>query len=234
MKIRKVSAIAAVMVSVLAPAGVSAQAEITANAGWLSQYYYRGLQQKTSSASAGLDVASGAVSAGTWAADVGDGAEIDLYGGVGIDLTDMVSVSIGGTGYFYTGQFDDTYLEVNLGAGLGPISIEWSMGQYSNFDPDNKLKYLFVGVTAEHEGLFATVGAAGYNTGFSDAISDAFDKDMGYQYLEAGYGFTAGDIDWVISGIYNDSALSGEYNADLEPAPELTFVLGLSKTFNLN
>jgi len=234
MKIRKVSAIAAVMVSVLAPAGLSAQAEITANAGWLSQYYYRGLLQKTSSASAGLDVAAGAVSAGTWAADVGDGAEIDLYGGVGIDLTDMVSVSIGGTGYFYTGQFDDTYLEVNLGAGLGPISIEWSMGQYSNFDPDNKLKYLFVGVTAEHEGLFATVGAAGYNTGFSDAISDAFDKDLGYQYVEAGYGFTAGDLDWVISGIFNDSALSGEYNADLEPTPELTFVLGVSKTFNLN
>ena len=57
---------------------------------------------------------------------------------------------------------------------------------------------------------------------------------MGYQYVEAGYGFTAGDLDWVISGIFNDSALSGEYNADLEPTPELTFVLGLSKTFNLN
>jgi uncharacterized protein (TIGR02001 family) len=234
MKIRKVSAVAAVMVCVLAPAGLSAQAEITANAGWLSQYYYRGLQQKTSSASAGLDVAAGTFSAGTWAADVGDGAEVDVYAGVGLDLTDMVSVSIGGTGYFYTGQFDDTYLEVNLGAGLGPISIEWSMGEYSNFDPDNKLKYLFVGVTAEHEGLFATVGSAGYNTGFGDAISDAFDKDLGYQYLEAGYGFSAGDLDWVISGIFNDSALSGEVNADLEPTPELTFVLGVSKTFNLN
>lgn len=233
MKIRKVSAVAAVMVSVLAPVGLSAQAaEVTANAGWLSQYYYRGLQQKTSSASAGLDVAAGAVSAGTWAADVGDGAEIDLYGGIGFDVTDMVSLSVGGTGYFYTGQFDDTYLEVNLGAGLGPISIEWSMGQYSGTDP--KSKYLFVGVTAEHEGLFATVGTSGYNSGFSDAISDAFDKDLGYQYVEAGYGFTAGDIDWVASAIYNDSALSGEYNGDGLPTGELTFVLGLSKTFNLN
>ena len=40
-----------------------AQAEVTANAGWLSQYYYRGLMQKTSSASAGLDVAASNFSA---------------------------------------------------------------------------------------------------------------------------------------------------------------------------
>jgi uncharacterized protein (TIGR02001 family) len=234
MKIRNFVALAALMIGALTPGVVAAQAEVTANAGWLSQYYYRGLQQKTSSANAGLDVAASNFSAGTWAADVGDGAEIDLYAGVGVELTDMISVSVGGTGYFYTGQFDDTYLEVNLGAAAGPLSIEWSMGEYSNFDPDNKLKYLFVGVTAEHEGLFATVGAAGYNTGFSDAISDAFDKDLGLQYLEAGYGFTAGDLDWVISGIFNDSALSGEFNADSEPTPELTFVLGVSKTFSLN
>lgn len=244
MKIRKVSAIAGLLVMVLAPGALSAQAEITANGGWLSQYYYRGLLQKTSSASAGLDVAADMFSAGTWAADVGDGAEVDLYAGVGVDLTDLISVSVGGTGYFYTGQFDDTYLEVNLGAGIGPISIEWSMGQYSNFDSDTnpvgKLKYLFVGVTAEHEGLFATVGTSGYNSSLSDAISDAFgltgdgvDNTAG-AYLEAGYGFTAGDIDWVISGIYNDANLSGEYDADGMPTQELTFVLGLSKTFNLN
>jgi hypothetical protein len=54
------------------------------------------------------------------------------------------------------------------------------------------------------------------------------------QYLEAGYGFTAGDIDWVISGIWNDSEFSGEYNGVGDPTNELTFVLGLSKTFNLN
>jgi hypothetical protein len=103
-----------------------------------------------------------------------------------------------------------------------------------------KLKYLFVGVTAEHEGLFATVGTSGYNSSLGDAISDAFgltgegvDNTAG-AYLEAGYGFTAGDIDWVISGIYNDANLSGEYDGDGLPTQELTFVLGVSKTFDLN
>lgn len=249
MKIRKVSAVAAAIVgAIVAPAALSAQAEVTANAGWVSQYYYRGLAQKQSadgslvagSASAGLDVAAGDYfSAGTWAADVGDGAEVDLYAGVGVDLTDMLSVSLGGTGYFYTGQFDDTYLEVNLGASFGPISIEWSMGQYSNFDPDNKLKYLFVGITAEHEGLFATVGSSAYHTNLSDAISDAFgvsgtgaDNTAGV-YGEAGYGFSAADLDFVISGIYSDANLSGALDADGLATQELTFVFGVSKTFTL-
>jgi hypothetical protein len=200
----------------------------------LSQYYYRGLLQKTSSASAGLDVATPVFSAGTWAADVGDGAEVDLYAAVGFDLTETVSLSIGGTGYFYTGQFDDTYLEGNLGLGFGPISIEWSLGQYGNFDPDNKLKYTFIGITAEQDGLFATIGTSGYNLEFGDAISDAFDKDLGAQYLEAGYGFSAADLDFVISGIWNDALLAGEFNADGDATHELTLVFGISKTFNLS
>ena len=223
----------ALAAAVAIPAAVQAQAEVTANAGYVSQYYYRGLLQKTSSASAGLDVAAEMFSAGTWAADVGDGAEVDLYASVGFDVSEMVSLSIGGTGYFYTGQFDDTYLEGNLGIGLGPVSIEWSLGQYSNFDPDNKLKYTFVGVTAEQDGLFATVGSSAYNLEFGDVLSDVFDPELAGMYLEAGYGFSAMDMDFAISGIFNDSQLSGEFNSDGEPTQELTLVFGVSKTFTL-
>jgi uncharacterized protein (TIGR02001 family) len=226
------------------PSAVSAQAEVTANAGWVSQYYYRGLMQKTSSASAGLDVASGNLSAGTWAADVGDGAEIDFYAGVGFDVTETVAVSLGGTGYFYTGQFDDTYLEANIGIGFGPISIEWSLGEYSNFDsstnPVGKLKYTFIGITAEQDGLFATIGSSGYNTEFGDAISDALGftgtgaENTAGAYLEAGYGFSAMDMDFSVSGIFNDAQLSGEDDGDGLATQELTLVFGLSKTFALN
>jgi len=245
MKIRTISAVAAAIVGALVvPAAVSAQAEVTANAGYVSQYYYRGLLQKTSSASAGLDVAASSFSAGTWAADVGDGAEVDLYAAVDLPVSDMVGVSIGGTGYFYTGQFDDTYLEGNLGLALGPISIEWSLGQYSNFDSDTnpvgKLKYSFLGITAEQNGLYATFGTSGYNTSLSDAISDSFglagegvDNTAG-AYLEAGYGFSAADLDFIISGIYSDADLSGEIDGDGAPTQELTLVFGVSKTFSLS
>jgi uncharacterized protein (TIGR02001 family) len=230
----------AVAAAAFVPAAVQAQAEVTANAGWLSQYYYRGLGIKTSSASAGLDVAASNFSAGTWAADVGDGAEVDLYASVGFDLTETVSVSVGGTGYFYTGQADDTYLEGNIGIGFGLISIDAAFGQYWNFDPDNKLKYLWLGITAAQDGLFVTVGTSGYNTEFGDAIGDAFaisgdfPDNTGLAYVEAGYGFTAADMDFVISGIFNDATLSGEFDGDGARTQELTLVFGVSKTFSLN
>ena len=200
--------------------------ELSANAGWLSQYYYRGIPQKTSSASVGLDLAAGAFSAGTWAADVGDGAEVDLYAALGFDLSEQVSFSVGGTGYFYTGEFDDTYLEANLGLGLGPLSVEYSFGSYRT-DPD-AVDYSFVGVTAEvPNGLFATVGAFGTDL----VLQDLFDAG---QYLEAGSSFSAADLDFVISGIWNNSVLSGEFDGSGDPTHELTLVLGVTKTFNIN
>lgn len=206
------------MLALLAPFGANAQeAEVTANAGWVSQYFYRGILQKTSSASAGLDVGFGALSLGTWLADVGDGAEIDLFGSVGGDLEGL-SLSAGGTAYLYTGQFDDTYLEANLGAGYGPLSLEFSIGQYENFDGPT-LDYWFVGVTAEHEGFYGTYGA--------------FGNDFDGGYGEVGYGFSAADLDFTISGILNDSDLSGLVDGNNEPTPGLTLVFGIGKTFSL-
>lgn len=194
------------------------EAEVTANAGWVSQYFYRGILQKESSASAGLDVGFGALSLGTWLADVGDGAEIDLYGSVGGEVEGL-SLSAGGTAYLYTGEFDDTYVEANLGAGYGPLSLEFSIGQYENFGGPT-LDYWFVGVTAEHEGFFGTVGG--------------FGSDFSGNYGEVGYGFSAAELDFTISGIMNDSELSGLVDDMDEPTPGLTLVFGISKTFGLN
>ena len=217
----------ALFTALLVPLGLSAQAEVTANAGYLSQYYYRGILQKTSSATGGFDVAASNFSAGTWAADVGDGAEVDLYASVGIPLGESAILSLGGTGYFYTGDFDNTYLEGNVGLGFGPISIDAAFGTYRT-DPD--LKYVFIGVTAEApNGLFATVGAVSYNPEFGDAFSDVFDQDLGGQYIEAGYGFSAADLDFSISGLWNDAYLNSSY----EGVDELTLIFGVSKTFTI-
>lgn len=218
---------AALAAALFAPfAGHAQEVEVTANVGWLSDYYYRGILQEASSESAGLDVAIGTVSLGTWAADVGDGAEIDIYGSVGLDVADNVSLSVGGTGYFYTGQFDDTYLEANLGLGLGPISLEYSFGQYGNFDLE-ALDYSFVAVTVENGGAFAALGAFGTDM----VLQDIFDAG---RYVEAGYGFSAAELDIAISGIWNDSQLSGAVDGDGADTNELTLVLGVSKTFEIN
>ena len=53
----KLSISAAVLVAALVtPLAGAAQADVSANVGWASDYYYRGLLQKESSASAGLNV----------------------------------------------------------------------------------------------------------------------------------------------------------------------------------
>ncbi len=210
---QKTIGFATIMLALLAPLGAEAQeAEVSANAGWVSQYYYRGLLQKNSSASAGLDLAVGPLSVGTWSADVGDGAEIDLYGGLGVDVGPL-SLSAGGTGYFYTGEFDDTYLEANLGVGAGPLSAEFSIGQYAGFGDEED--YWFLGITAEQAGFYGTFGT--------------FGSDFSGSYGEAGYGFSAAELDFTISGILSDADLSGDAEGDAE----LTLVFGVGKTFDI-
>ena len=212
-------AMATLALALLAPPGADAQqAEVSANAGFVSQYFYRGILQKTSSASAGLDVAFGALSVGTWLADVGDGTEIDFFGSVGGDVGGGVNLSAGGTAYLYTGEFDDTYLEANLGAGYGPLSVEFSIGQYENFGGPT-LDYWFAGVTAEHEGFYGTVAE--------------FGNDFTGNYGEVGYGFSAAELDWSIAGILNDSDLSGLADGDGDPTPGLTLIFGVTKTFGI-
>ena len=214
---------AAVLLAVaLAPMSLRAQeAEISGNAGWVSQYYYRGVTQKTSSASAGLDLAVGGLGIGTWAADVGDGAEVDLFASYGLSL-DGLSLSVGGTGYFYTGEYDDTYLEGNLGVGLGLLEVAFAIGQYDT-EPES-VNYWFLSATASDSGLFATFGLFGGD--------EEFYANEG-KYVEAGYGWSAAGMDLSISGIWNDETLSGEVDADGDDTGELTFVFGVSTTFGI-
>ena len=177
------------------PALGSAQTEVSANVGWVSEYFYRGLPQKTSSGSFGLDIAGPHAYLGTWAADVGDGNEVDLYAGVGTESGGF-SVSVGGTGYFYTGGFDDTYLEGNLNAGYGALSAEFSLGTYDT-EPESQT-YWFLGITLEGGGLYATFGT--------------FGSDFEGEYFEAGYGLSVGDLDLSAAWIYSTEKLLGDDN----------------------
>ncbi|MEO0997893.1 MAG: TorF family putative porin, partial [Pseudomonadota bacterium] len=142
--------------AVLLLSAVTASAQWSANVGWSSEYIFRGIQQKTSSASAGLDFEQGGFYAGTWAADVGDGLEVDGYFGFG-GGTDTISYSVGFTGYYYTGDFDDTYQEINLGLAGGIFSVDVAVGEYENFSGPTQ-DYTFWSVSAEKDGFYGTLG----------------------------------------------------------------------------
>ena len=188
---------------------------VSANFGFNSEYIYRGIPQKTSSAFGGVDYESGGFNLGTWAADVGDGAEIDYYGGYAWEAGDF-GFSVGGTLYTYTGDFDDQYLELNLGASYKFLALDVAVGEYDNFGGP-KLEYEFYSLTVSHNDFHAKIG------------SFAGDFDGGY--FEAGYGstLTIGDKDWLdysVAVIHSDSILLGG-------ASDTNFVVTLSKSFSL-
>ena len=181
------------LVGLLATTG-AANADVSANVGFASDYYYRGIFQHSSSASAGLDYEAAGFNVGTWVADVGDGLEVDLYGGYGADIGSF-NFSVGFTGYYYTGDFDDTYQEINLGAGIGGFSLDVAVGQYDNFDGPTQ-DYTFASLTYEANGFYGKYGA--------------FSQDFDGSYFEAGYGTTISEIDLGISLIFSDSDIAGD------------------------
>ena len=146
---------------ILAATSSATLADASANIGVISDYFYRGIiQNTTATANGGIDYENGRFSVGTWAADVEDGLEIDLYGSYGFEFESGLSLSAGFTGYYYTGDFDDTYEEINLGASYGIVSIEYSIGTYANFDGPEK-DYDFTAVTLDKDGFYGKYGSFG-------------------------------------------------------------------------
>lgn len=200
----------------LGMAGV-ASADVSYNIGFASEYHYRGVFQKNSSASAGVDFEEGGFYLGTWTADVGDGLEVDVYGGYGIETEEGFSASLGFTGYYYTGEFDDTYEEINLNLGYGIFGLEYSVGEYDNFGgPD--LDYDFLAGTLSFEnGIYATYGTFG----------DDFDGE----YLELGWGTTVSDIDLGVAVILASDELSDQLDSGGSPTEAESLVFSIGKTF---
>lgn len=200
----------------LACTGIQAQDEgeggsFTGNIGFLSDYVFRGIFQAESAANGGVDYETGPFYVGTWAADVGMGAEVDLYLGFAGEIGDF-NYGVGATGYYYTDDFDDTYQELNLNAGYGILSFSANFGQYENFDEPIQ-DYSFYSISAEGGGFYGTIGS--------------FAQDFDGEYYELGYGTEVAGIDLGLSAIYSDEMLAGGTSG------ETTVVFSIAKTFTI-
>lgn len=188
----------------------TAFADLSANIGFASDYYFRGIFQAPSSAQGGLDYENSGFYAGTWAADLEDGLEVDGYFGYGGEAGD-VTYGIGFTGYYYTGDFDDTYQEINLSGGFGLLTFDVAIGEYDNFDGPTQ-DYTYYALTLEKNGLY------GKFAGFS--------QDFEGNYIELGYGLSLAELDLGIAAIFADDDLVGDANESL--------VFTIGKTFDLD
>ena len=189
----------------------SAMAEVSYNVGFASEYYFRGILQESSSASAGADYTNGGFYLGTWTADVGDGLEVDLYGGYGMEF-DGFTASIGVTGYYYTGQFDDKYEEINLGLGFGAFTADLAIGKAGFSSNESDYTHMQIGYAADN-GVYANFGMYG--------------QDADGEWAEIGYGTTIADLDVTISYIFSSEEISDERvlidNPALDPEDDASF-----------
>ena len=189
-----------------------ARAEVSANVGWMSDYYYRGIFQARSSAAGGADWSQSGFYAGTWAADLDDGLEVDGYFGYALEVGG-VALSAGFTGYYYTQDFDDTYQELNLGAALGFMSLAVALGEYGDFAGPTE-DYSWYALTFE-------------NNGFHGRLA-TFGRDFEGGYLELGYSHTMAQLDLGLTLIVADDRLVGESTESLVFSIGKSFEIGRS------
>ena len=224
---KKLLASSVIAATALAGVAAPAMADLSANVGYASEYYFRGILQKSSSASAGLDYENAGFYVGTWAADVGDGLEIDGYLGYGMEFEGGFSVGAGFTTYQYTGDtFDSEYNEFNLYLGFNIVSLEYTVGTQDEADsgpnaggPPEDVDYDFIKLTVEQNGFYASYGSFG-----DDADGD---------YFEFGYGTEVGGFDLGIAAIFSSDELSDQIDADGDANESEALVFTLGKTFDL-
>lgn len=208
-------------------------ADMSANAGIVSDYIFRGIFQEDSSPYGGFDYEhEGGFYAGVWGADVGLGLEVDLYAGYSGSFGDDGGYTIGFTGYFYTEDgapsssqpgFYDTITEINLGLSYGFFAIDHAIGEEDGWG--TPVDYTFTSITISPDvGPYYSFNSWG----------DQYDGE----YFEIGYGWTVMDeIDLSIAWLYAPDADDPNTVIALDEAfsgySDSTLVFGVSKSFTI-
>lgn len=214
-----ISAVAAASLGV-ATLSTPVMAEVTATAGFVSDYYFRGANLGDGGANGSIDWANDSgFSAGIWAIDDGtggnDGLEYDVYGGYAAE-TDSFSYSIGYARYEYTYGSNFEH-EVNLGLGVGAFGLAVDIGEADpNDDVNDPTDYNHVAVS------WAANDVYGLTLGQVDPDTDTDDDE--WTYVEVGASGEVSELDV--------SMTLGTVSGDNYPNTTGYMVLSVSKTFD--
>jgi len=226
MTFKRIAAFTALGAATLAP-GV-ASAELTGNAGVMSQYLFRGLEQGPAAAAyGGIDYAhDSGFYAGTWAATIGfasasgSASEVDLY--AGFSGGDDIAYDVGVIYYLYTEEdeldpgADPTNNTVELygSLGFGPVAVSAYYAPDTYFaatNPDGSDAEGAYGVYLSGSfpltDILAFDAAVGLNGGEGNEAFAGPDEDSYIEYnlgvsagLENGFGFGFGFVATDIEG----------------------------------
>ena len=208
------------------------RAELTANAGWVSDYIFRGIFQEDSSTYGGIDWSTDSgIYAGLWGADVEIGLEYDVYFGYSGSFGESGGFTIGFTGYYYTENgepgsahpgFDDEYEEINLGIKFGMFSLDHADGEWGGWGSPADYTFTTLTIAPDVGPYYA------FNSYGGDSEGD---------YFELGYGFSAMEVDFSVALLYGIDVDDGSSVIRLDEGKrgyvDHAVTFGVSKTFTL-
>ena len=211
------NAVLVMLLAITSTMSLTANAGASANVGFVSDYYFRGVNLGDAAVYAGADYEAGGFFAGTWWIDDGDGGndglETDFYFGYGMEF-DFASWSVGYNRYeyTYTSNYEDE-IQVLLGAGV--FSLELTTGEAHDEEsiPTADWEYTHFAIGASGDVFGVTLGS----TEFDD------DPDGSYDYIE----FSAGG---EVAG-FDVSLAIGDASYDIGD-PEPYMYLDISKSFD--
>ena len=210
--------------SMVAALGVATAANaqdlsITSTVGYESVYVFRGAELADDIFHGSVDLAYGDFYAGIWTAQPLTGSqanEIDFYAGYGFAVSDLVSLDVGGTVYYYpeAGSGDESTFEAYIGAAF---DVMLSPAAYIYYDFDLEV------LTLE--------GSAGYSVPLSDATSFDLGGYVGFIEPDEGdsqfYVGATADVSYTFTD--NASGAIGIRVSDLEDG-DTEFYWGASFT----
>lgn len=211
-----------------------AMADVSATAGFVTDYYFRGSNLGDAGAYGSIDYSTGGFYAGTWIiSDNGgdgrdggdDGLETDFYVGYGFEFENGLWLDAAYNMYEYT-YTSDSESEIALSAGFGAFSFSYvdGEGDYDEEDPtEEETDYTYISLGWAGEVFGVTVGA------FEDE-SDDTNFESEYKHIEfSASGEVVGlDVTAVLGktfGVDNDD--------DEDASGDGYFFLDVSKSFDL-
>lgn len=220
-----------------------AAAEVSANAGIMSQYIFRGMTQRDSAAfNGGVDYEhDSGLYVGAWAAQVGwgtdQGLEYDVYGGFEKEFGG-VTLGAGFTGYYYTDKysasnltgFDSAYEELNFKAGYGPVTLTINPGYHKGALGMKDKNYVFYSLEGEYNGFYAKYGLFDKKAEGGKGTGSQFDAMKDGNFLQAGYKTEVSGFDLDVFVIQSSKELNMTgLNAGAKE--DITGVFAISKAF---
>lgn len=151
-----------------------AEVSMSANAGFVSDYYFRGVNLGDAGLYAGFDIEAAGFYAGTWVIDDAsggnDGMETDFYVGYGYEFENGIALGIAYNRYEYT-YTSDYEEEVVLSFGLGGFGFEYFDGTDDDGSTDS-----------DYDGYTFSFSGEVFGVTYGHAEND--DADAEYDWVE--------------------------------------------------